>query len=147
MRLSRYTHRFIESFPEPLEPGVLYVSIQFRTTAHLCFCGCGNEVYSPLSPSDWRMIFDGQSVSLSPSIGNWSFLCQSHYVLRGGHVSWAEKWTRQRIQRNRAASNDMRSRTLSQYQNQAAADESAKSEPNNARSGRIAKLIGAISRR
>jgi hypothetical protein len=34
---------------------------------------------SPLSPTDWKLTFDGVSVSLHPSDGNWSFPCRSHY--------------------------------------------------------------------
>ena len=48
------------------------------------------------------MIYDGETVSLDPSIGNWSFPCQSHYWLERGRVSWAEQWSRERIDRGRA---------------------------------------------
>lgn len=65
MKLDRITPRFVTSFPRELEPGVLYVSATFSTTAHACACGCGREVIAPLSPAQWVLAFDG-SVSLRP---------------------------------------------------------------------------------
>ena len=37
-----------------------------------CCCGCGEEVVTPFSPAQWQMSFDGEAVSLHPSIGNWN---------------------------------------------------------------------------
>ena len=91
-------HKFVELAPEELEPGVLYISIPYTTAVHKCFCGCGFEVVTPLSPSDWRLIFDGKTVSLEPSIGNWGFECQSHYWITRNQVRWAEKWSVRRIE-------------------------------------------------
>jgi hypothetical protein len=83
--------------PEKLEDGVVYISIEYATAIHKCCCGCGNEVVTPLSPTDWKLIYDGQTVSLYPSIGNWSFNCQSHYWITNDEVEWAPKWTRTQI--------------------------------------------------
>ena len=83
-------HQFVENAPEELEPDTLYVSIPFATILHNCACGCGHEVVTPLSPSDWTMTYDGVSVSLSPSIGNWNFPCRSHYVIRRNTVDWID---------------------------------------------------------
>ncbi len=79
MRATSVRHKFVDVVPGQLERETLYVSIPFATAAHLCLCGCGHEVVTPLSPTDWRLIFDGATVSLEPSIGNWSYPCQSHY--------------------------------------------------------------------
>ncbi|RTR58804.1 hypothetical protein DY931_21345 [Pseudomonas aeruginosa] len=89
MRVNRLAPRFVERFPEKLEPGELYLAMEFATAAHLCACGCGNKVITPFSPTDWQMSFDGESVTLKPSIGNWSFRCRSHYWIRSGHIEWA----------------------------------------------------------
>lgn len=102
MSRATYTHKFVKAFPERLEEGILYVSVEFATAAHRCFCGCGSEVYTRLSPTDWSMKFDGQNVSINPSVGNWSFACQSHYILANGRVRWADKWSRERIDLGRA---------------------------------------------
>ena len=77
--MKTFTHRFVEFMPEHLEPDVIYVSLRFALVSHKCACGCGEEVVTPLSPRDWQLIFNGDTVSLYPSIGNWSFRCRSHY--------------------------------------------------------------------
>lgn len=94
-------HEFVEFIPDELEPQTLYISIRFATAAHLCICGCGNKVVTPIRPTDWILIFDGKTVSLDPSIGNWSFPCQSHYWIRNNKVKWAPKWSRKQIERGR----------------------------------------------
>lgn len=88
------------SFPTELKPGHLYVSAQFSTAAHLCACGCGREVITPLSPAHWVLTFDG-TVTIRPSIGNWALPCHSHYVIDHGKIEWARNFTRDEIQRNR----------------------------------------------
>ena len=86
----KLSHKFVEFIPEQLQEGVLYVSTTYATAVHLCFCGCGREVVTPLSPTDWKLIFDGETVSLSPSIGNWSFPCRSHYWIKDNFVQWCD---------------------------------------------------------
>lgn len=98
---AHFIHEFVPAIPEPLEESVLYISIPYATAAHLCACGCGREVVTPITRTDWQMTFDGESVSLHPSVGNWSFPCQSHYVIKRGRVHWAPRMTREQIQRGR----------------------------------------------
>lgn len=95
-------HEFVEYVPDELVDGVLYVSIPYATVVHRCCCGCGNEVVTPLSPTDWQLTFDGETVSLHPSIGNWSFACQSHYWIRRNQVRWAERWSPTQIAAGRS---------------------------------------------
>lgn len=95
-------HAFVDSAPEILEDGVLYVSIRYRSVMHKCCCGCGSEVVTPLGPTDWKLIFDGVSVSLDPSVGNWSLPCRSHYWIRGNKVHWARAWTDEQVAAGRA---------------------------------------------
>lgn len=85
-------HKFVEFIPDELEAGILYVSITYATVLHKCACGCGNEVVTPLSPSDWQLTFNGEAISLFPSIGNLSFLCRSHYWIKKNEVLWVEDW-------------------------------------------------------
>ena len=92
MRIQRLQHVFVEYIPEILEPTKLYISLEFATASHKCCCGCGREVVTPFSPNDWKMTFDGESISLSPSIGNRNFPCRSHYFIRSGHVVEAPSW-------------------------------------------------------
>ena len=85
----RLSHEFVDHIPEQLDDGVLYVSIRFGTVVHRCACGCGEEVVTPLGPAEWRLTYDGRTISLMPSIGNWSFPCSSHYWIDEGVVRWA----------------------------------------------------------
>jgi hypothetical protein len=101
MKVTRFEHHFIDHFPDRLEPGVLYVSLPFASVAHGCACGCGKEVITPLSPTDWQLTFDGKSISLYPSIGNWSFPCRSHYWIKQGAVEWSYHMSRTEIEAGR----------------------------------------------
>lgn len=91
------THKFVEYIPDKLEDRTVYVSIRFATAVHKCCCGCGHEVVTPLSPSGWQLSYDGESISLSPSIGNWGFPCKSHYWIKNDSVKWARKWSTKEI--------------------------------------------------
>lgn len=95
------THEFVEFIPDDLAENRVYVSIRFATAAHKCCCGCGSKVVTPLRPTDWKLIFDGKTVSLDPSIGNWSFACRSHYWIKNNWVRWAEKWSDDEVQAGR----------------------------------------------
>jgi len=87
----------VEFIPERADPGVLYVSKRFKTAMHLCCCGCGAEVITPLNPAKWQLVEHGSDVSLFPSVGNWSFPCRSHYWIRKGRVQWAASMNQQQI--------------------------------------------------
>jgi hypothetical protein len=102
MKRKSSEHRFVEHIPDALEEGVLYVSISYATAVHKCFCGCGHEVVTPISPTDWELRFDGRSVSLYPSIGSWALDCKSHYWIRRNRVIWARPWSQEEIEAARA---------------------------------------------
>lgn len=95
-------YEFVEYIPEVLRERKLYVSTTYATAVHKCCCGCGREVVTPLSPTSWRLTFDGQSISLYPSIGSWSLPCQSHYFITNSRVVWAPRWTKEQIVNGRA---------------------------------------------
>lgn len=97
MKGARYTDELVERFPDEPQEGVLYVSMEYATALHLCMCGCGESVITPLTPTDWRMTYDGETISLAPSVGNWSMACQSHYWLEVGRVRWSERWSAKQI--------------------------------------------------
>lgn len=92
---------FVEEVPTQMQPGVLYVSMGCATAMHLCACGCGAETVTPLSPTDWLLFYDGEAVSLHPSIGNWSLPCRSHYFIQDGKVVWAAPMSDAVIRRGR----------------------------------------------
>jgi hypothetical protein len=90
-------HEFINLLPETLEEGVLYISYKYKGMVHLCFCGCRRKVMTPLSPTGWSVVFDGRSVTVTPSIGNWNLPCRSHYWIRHGAIEWAPQWSQEMI--------------------------------------------------
>lgn len=92
MRQSSLTPLFTEAIPEDLETGLLYVSIRYRIAAHLCACGCGLRVVTPIKPAKWSLTYDGETISLWPSIGRWQHPCKSHYVIRKNKVIWQRQF-------------------------------------------------------
>jgi len=98
-----FDFEFVDEFPAVAAQGTVYVSTPYASALHLCACGCAMKVVTPLSPDDWSIIFNGVSVSLTPSIGNWSFPCRSHYWIRHGEVIWSDRWSNQKIEANRKA--------------------------------------------
>lgn len=120
MRKSRFPPEFVEFMPDEVQGGVLYVSMIHAIALHRCACGCGREVVTPLSPTGWQLYFDGKSITLTPSIGNWEFPCRSHYWIRSGSVCWAEDMPQWRIDQNRARDkmDKERARNLTESDNQ-----------------------------
>ncbi|MCX6592852.1 MAG: DUF6527 family protein [Acidobacteria bacterium] len=129
-----FRHEFVESFPTTLEVGVVYISMQYATITHQCACGCGNEVVTPLSPTDWQLYFDGISISLSPSIGNWNFACRSHYFIRQNRVQWARQWTQTEVDAGRK-------RDLLAKEQYFGEDRNAKAGPEAKRPGRWRRFL------
>ncbi|MBX9789997.1 MAG: hypothetical protein K2Y37_13850 [Pirellulales bacterium] len=97
MRHTRLEHRFVKHAPDLLEPGILYISMEYCTVTHSCCCGCGEEVVTPLGPTDWKLTFDGETISLWPSVGNWTLKCRSHYIIDHGRVLKAPPLTKRQI--------------------------------------------------
>jgi len=119
--------------PDIIEDGVLYLSLEYGTVIHKCACGCGSEVNTPLSPTGWKMIYNGEAVTLKPSVGNWSFDCKSHYWITNGLIEWASTWTDDRIEEIRKVENSDREKfyegkklfptVIENYENQDSAEE------------------------
>jgi len=91
----------VQYMPKTLEPGILYVSEEFGAVAHLCACGCGAKIRTPIGPTGWRFEDSDNGPSLHPSIGNWQQACQSHYFIRDGEIISAPKWTKAEIESGR----------------------------------------------
>lgn len=101
MRHQTLDHRFVRNVPRELDPGVLYISMDYATAVHSCCCGCGDRVVTPFTPTDWRMTFDGESISLHPSVGNWNQKCRAHYVIQRNRVLEAGVWSNTQIEAER----------------------------------------------
>jgi hypothetical protein len=67
---------------EEMEQGVVYVTNTYKTSSHLCLCGCGNLSVTPLNTDGWTMKekVDG-TITLTPSILNNNCPNKSHYII------------------------------------------------------------------
>ena len=83
---------FVDTIPadlSDLQAGMLYISMKYNTLVHRCPCGCGGLSEVGLHPATRRLIYDGQSVSIEPSIGVRTLPCRSHYWIRKNRIVWA----------------------------------------------------------
>lgn len=118
MKQTIFKPEFVEFMPKIIEEGVLYISLQYSTIVHKCACGCGEKVVTTISPTDWHITWDGESVTMYPSIGSWSLPCQSHYFIRENRIIWAGKWTPSQIKSGRAKDKVAKSRFYKKFQKQ-----------------------------
>ena len=102
----KFELRKVQYMPTKLEPGILYVAEEFKAAAHLCACGCGSIVRTPLNR--WSLTETEDGPSLDPSIGNWQESCQSHYWIERGGVRWAPKWSSGQIEAGRRQEEERR---------------------------------------
>lgn len=100
----------VQYMPKELEIGVLYVSEEFGAVAHLCACGCGSKIRTPLGPTEWSIRETPKGPSLHPSIGNWQQTCQSHYWIDEGEIKWSNQWTPEQIVAGRLGEEERRHR-------------------------------------
>ena len=135
MKLRQIAPEFVDVIPRALDLGKLYVCCRYRAVKHLCACGCGAEINTPLHPTGWTLTCDGVSVSLSPSIGNWSEKCHSHYWIINNRVQWGSRLSRREISRTRRHRERHRNRYFSANARDATAD------PTNAEQGSIGTWI------
>jgi hypothetical protein len=103
IKLQRVHHMQVK-----LESGILYVSEEFEIAAHLCACGCGNKIVTPLGPTDWSFKVEKGKPTLYPSIGNWQLPCQSHYWIRKGKIEWSYQWSKEQIESGRKREMELR---------------------------------------
>ena len=120
MRHQTLEHRFVRTVPRELEPGVLYISMDYATAVHACCCGCGERVVTPFTPTDWRMTFDGETISLSPSVGNWNQKCRSHYVVQRGRILESGPWSDAQVETERRRDKKAKTAQFSQLTSSAA---------------------------
>ncbi len=87
----------VKFLPKELEPWVLYVSEEFSVAGHLCPCGCGNKIITPLGLTEWSFTEYNGKPTLYPSLGNWQLPCRSHYWITEGVIGWSYQWTDDQI--------------------------------------------------
>lgn len=102
------TLKLIDHLPIKLEPEILYVSQEFEIAGHLCACGCGSKIITPLGVNEWSFSVCNGKPTLKPSIGNWQLPCQSHYWIEDGEILWSYKWSEDKIKAGRLAEEQRR---------------------------------------
>lgn len=107
-RLSTIALERVTYLPKQLAPGVLYVSEEYGVAGHLCACGCGQKVVTPLNPAAWTFSERNGRPTLRPSIGNWQLPCRSHYLITAGDIDWAGQWSEAQIIAGRVAEQQRR---------------------------------------
>jgi hypothetical protein len=98
----------VHYLPRELETEILYVSEEYGVAGHLCACGCGNKIITPLAPTEWSFTEHNGKPSLDPSIGNWQLPCRSHYWITRGKIVWARQWTEKQIKAGRESEDKRR---------------------------------------
>lgn len=94
MKVDHLELREVEYMPDQIEPGILYHSDRFKTAIHLCTCGCGNKVVTPISRDrfqgahKWGFVVDKNGPTSEGSIGNQN-VCGAHYHVRDGKIEQA----------------------------------------------------------
>jgi Family of unknown function (DUF6527) len=94
--------------PKELSQGILYVSNEYAVAGHLCACGCGVKVITPLGSAEWTYSERNGHPTLYPSIGSWQMPCRSHYFITEGQIQWASQWSDAQIVAGRSAEEQKR---------------------------------------
>ena len=103
MELRQFELQVVHHMPSELKHGTLYVCFDCNVVSHLCACGCGEKVILPIDPDFWSIKYNGETVSLTPSIGNFQFPCKSHYWIKENRIVWAESTVSMRKAKKRSS--------------------------------------------
>ena len=78
---------FVQSIPTgSRKPGEIVVSCRYNVASFLCPCGCGAAMDIIFRPYRWRMEWDGEHLSICPSISSPRLACKSHYWITRNEV-------------------------------------------------------------
>lgn len=100
--------KFVSRVPPEIEEGIIYISTEVNTAVHLCPCGCKTEIITPIDPSEWKFTYDGETISLYPSVGVWGAECKSHYWIKRNHIEWARTYMEIEIEEVRKSEDSKR---------------------------------------
>lgn len=93
MRINEIRPEFVEHIPHEVEEGVLYISKEYQIAIHLCACGCGGKTATRINRPNgdcWTLEESDVTVTLRPSIGNWSGEnpYHAHYLITKNKIEW-----------------------------------------------------------
>lgn len=90
MKSTEITPQYVDFIPpvSNMKQGVLYISKPYKTTSHLCACGCGNEVVLPFGSHGWALTERLSGVTMRPSVGSFNLPCKSHYYITDNKIEW-----------------------------------------------------------
>lgn len=103
-----FSLKLVHHMPVELEENILYVSEEFEIAGHLCPCGCGNKIMTPLGVNEWSFTIFHEKPTLKPSIGNWQLPCRSHYWINQGKILWSNQWSEEEIEAGRMEEQERR---------------------------------------
>lgn len=147
MRINQLKVQFTEYIPDNLQDGILYISMEYATASHNCACGCGKEVVTPFTPTDWKLAYNGESVSLSPSIGNWSYPCRAHYFIQHNRIVWATNMSREAIATGRRIDRARKNRQYSKNDSTVVKpDSSARRSQDTKAVSKVDRFLAVLSR-
>lgn len=93
MKTKKFKVEIVDKIPYELKNGILYVCLRCNVIVHMCACGCGEKTVTPIDKKfGWVMKYDGQAITLKPSIGNFSIPCRSHYYITDNNVEWLDSY-------------------------------------------------------
>lgn len=73
---------FVEDYiPTDLKQNCIYISRRYKTSVHLCLCGCGNISVTPLNKDGWNLIEFNDKITFTPSILNTNCPNKYHYII------------------------------------------------------------------
>lgn len=81
---------YVDEFIPPkgeMRPGIIYISLRYRASSHLCLCGCGHECYLQFKDGEWNLVDNGSKITITPSIQQ-RFECKSHYIITNGKANF-----------------------------------------------------------
>lgn len=73
----------VEFIPATMEPGKFYYSKEYKSSNHLCVCGCGQQAPLPIREGEWTLDIKEKGFTIRPSILH-RFECKSHYIISNG---------------------------------------------------------------
>ena len=82
---------FVDSLPKQggeMQEGRLYLSIKEMTASHLCACGCGRIVETPLGRDGWSLLLSEGNITIRPAIKSIVSGCGAKYNITNNLVQW-----------------------------------------------------------